>query len=269
MAPFSLKKIASCFGRTCSDLWKLKYYISYYFCSEPRLHRCQEHPDSKTAAGREDMGACTLMVVSESWMLTWIEPQRGVAGHQSGLGRLAAQVRRGARCALGTLALHWRNSLVRRTGRMRNSQVWGAVHGPAARWHSALDLVFGFPCWAAPPSWQHCPWHGGCSPGIQPHWSWALGSQPWNTKSWSLCLTQPAFRFSLPFSQQRLAPAWAWCIETEIQSLPQSPELAHIFLPAAVSSLLCTLQSFRLWTPDSGCPWYLSHHGPLRFLGSV
>lgn len=245
--------------------------MHYYFCSEPRLHRCQEYPDSKPPKGREDMGASALMVVSVSCMLTWIEPQWGVAGHQRGLGRLAAQMRTGARCAfaLGTLALHWRSSPAQRTGRMRNSQPWGAVRGPAAQWHSALDLVFGFPCWAAPPCWQHCPWHGGCSPGIQPRWFGALASQPWNTKSWSLCLTQSAFRFSLPSSQQHLAPSWTWCIETEIQSLPRSPELVHIFLPAAVSSLLCTLRSFRLWTPDSGCPWYPSHHGPPRFLGSV
>lgn len=128
-----------CFGRTCFDTVEIKNL--YHIISAMS-------PDCKTPPGREKARELpTRMVASLGWVLTWVEPQWGVAGHQSGSGRLAAEVRRGAHCAfaLGTLALHRRSSLAQRMGRMRSSQPWAAGRGPAAQWHSAVDLVFGFP----------------------------------------------------------------------------------------------------------------------------
>lgn len=234
----------------------------------PELCRALRTPNLRHRSSRGDVG-------DGGSTLTWLEPPQGVAGHWwSGLGRPAAQAMDWAGCALplGTLALHRGQSLARRMRKKRRPPLQGAGLGPA-RWHWALDRVFGFLHWAAPLCRKHRHSGAGHSPWTQPRRSWAPRAQSWSRMSRRLCWTRPIARFLLPFSPQPRGPFWTCCIEMEFQSLLPDPGWAHTFLPAAVFSLLCTWRFFRLWTRGSGCPWCLncraSQHGCLRFLCTV
>lgn len=244
--------------------WKFKKSRITYFCHQRNPPQNAKPTQTLTQGGKAKTGRRP----SAGWMLTWLGPQKGVAGHQpSGSGRRVAEARRGTRCAFasGTLALRWRRSLARGTGRMRSSQPWGPGHGPARRrW--APDPVFGFPRWAAPRCRKGHRSRGGHSPWIRPR-------RAWSTESSTLCLARPAGHLSLPSCQQHRRPSWTWCTGKAIPNRLRNPALSRTSRPAAASSPPCTARFSRLWTPEPGCPRALSRrrsqHGRRRFLCTV